>query len=47
MLTLSLLLFLATACLQKLIEELSSSSKMEAPLSLRPSNFSVTLVPLK
>lgn len=31
----------------KLIEELSTTSKMEAPLALRPSNFSVTLVPLK
>jgi len=31
----------------QLIEELSSVSKMEAPLALRPSNFSVTLVPLK
>jgi hypothetical protein len=33
--------------LQRLIEELSADAKMEAPLSLKPSNFSVTLSPLK
>jgi hypothetical protein len=32
---------------QKLIEELADVSKMDAPLALRPSNFSVTLSPLK
>uniref|UniRef100_A0A383VQ51 Translation initiation factor IF-3 n=1 Tax=Tetradesmus obliquus TaxID=3088 RepID=A0A383VQ51_TETOB len=31
----------------KLIEDLSSVSKMDAPLSLRPATFSVTLSPLK
>eukprot|EP00878_Enallax_costatus_P007829 GHUV01008194.1.p2 GENE.GHUV01008194.1~~GHUV01008194.1.p2 ORF type:complete len:142 (+),score=26.66 GHUV01008194.1:628-1053(+) len=31
----------------KLIEDLSSIAKMDAPLSLKPSNFTVTLSPLK
>ncbi|KAF8056347.1 infC [Scenedesmus sp. PABB004] len=31
----------------KLIEDLSATSKMDAPLSLRPATFSVTLSPLK
>lgn len=35
------------AALQKLIEDLSSVAKMDAPLSLKTSTFSVTLSPLK
>jgi hypothetical protein len=38
---------LSASSLQKLIEDLSNVSKMDAPLSLRPATFSVTLSPLK